>query len=83
MLAYANLARTPTVIACLAYPCSPQSWSSFRERGRIIHRAELTMGARSVHLWLTAVPMAADVEVIAGALTGELKKICGTRSGSA
>ena len=65
VLAYANLARTPTVIACLAYPCSLVSWNSLRERGRLIHRAELTVGARSVHLWLTAVPMATDVERIA------------------
>lgn len=75
VLAYANLARTPKVIACLAYPCSPTSWNSLRERGRLIHRAELTVGVRSVHLWLTAVPMAADVERIAGSLADELKPI--------
>jgi 5-methylcytosine-specific restriction endonuclease McrBC regulatory subunit McrC len=75
VLAYANLARTSTVIACLAYPCSALSWNSLRERGRLIHRAELTMGARAVHLWLTAVPMAADVGRIAGPLADELKKV--------
>src|SRR5260370_20527714 len=62
VLAYANLARTPKVIACLAYPCSPQSWTSLRERGRLIHRAELTVGSRSLHLWLTALPMATALE---------------------
>ena len=40
VLAYANLARTSTVIACLAYPCSALSWHSLRERGRLIHRAD-------------------------------------------
>ena len=65
VLAYANLARTPRVIACLTYPCSPSSWASLRDRGRLIHKAELTMGSRSVHLWLTAVPMAAKAEEIA------------------
>ena len=54
VLAYANLARTSTVIACLAYPCSSVSWDSLRERGRLIHKAELTVGSRSLHLWLTA-----------------------------
>jgi hypothetical protein len=39
-----NLTRTPRVIACLAYPCSHQSWISQRERGRLIHRAELNAG---------------------------------------
>lgn len=65
VLAYANLARTPSVIACLAYPCSPQSWSSLADRGRLIHRAELTVGERSLHLWLTAIPMTNAVERIA------------------
>jgi McrBC 5-methylcytosine restriction system component len=78
VLAYANLARTPTVIACLAYPCSPQSWSSLRARGRLIHRAELTVGARVVHLWLTAVPMATDLEPIASGLADELRKVTST-----
>jgi hypothetical protein len=75
VLAYANLARTPRVIACLAYPCSPNSWSSLRERGRLIHRAELTLGTRAVHLWLTAVPMATDVERISSGLADELRKV--------
>jgi 5-methylcytosine-specific restriction endonuclease McrBC regulatory subunit McrC len=70
-LAYANLARTPTVIA---YPCSPQTWDSLRERGRLIHRANVTMGARMIHLWLTAVPMATNIEPIANAFTDELRK---------
>lgn len=74
VLAYANLARTPRVIACLAYPCSLQSWISLRERGRLIHRAELTAGARAVHLWLTAVPMATNIEPIATAFTAEIRK---------
>ena len=75
VLAYANLARTPRVIVCLAYPCSPQNWHSLLERGRLTHRAELTAGTRSVHLWLTAVPMATHVERIAGGLTDELRNI--------
>ena len=74
VLAYANLAQTPKAIACLAYPCSPASWNSMRERGRLIHRAELTMATRSVQLWLTALPMAADVERIAAGLVDEVQK---------
>ncbi len=74
VLAYANLARTPRVIACLVYPCSPQSWNSLRERGRLVHRAELTAGPRSIHLWLTAVPMAASVECVAIAIADAFRK---------
>lgn len=75
VLAYANLARTPKVIACLAYPCSPFSWNSLRDRGRLTHRAELTAGGRTVHLYLTAVPMAADLERIASGLTDEIRNV--------
>ncbi|HTM12758.1 MAG TPA: hypothetical protein VL127_07590 [Bryobacteraceae bacterium] len=73
VLAYVNLARTSKVIACLVYPCSPQNWDSLRARGRLIHRAELVVGSRSLHLWLTALPMATAVEHIVGALSHELR----------
>ena len=75
VLAYANLARTPQVIACLTYPCSLQSWISLRERNRLIHRAVLTVGTRSIHLWLTAIPMATDVDGIASGFADELRKV--------
>jgi len=81
VLAYANLARTPKVIACLAYPCSPQSWNSLSERGRVIHRAELTVGSRSLHLWLTALPMATAVERIAVPLGDEIRRMSVIGSG--
>jgi len=74
VLAYANLARTPTVTACLAYPCSLQNWDSLRERGRLVHRASVTTGARMIHLWLTAVPMATNLDQIAAAFTDEFRK---------
>jgi 5-methylcytosine-specific restriction endonuclease McrBC regulatory subunit McrC len=75
VLAYANLAITRKVIACLAYPCAPKNWEALRERGRLIHRAELTMATRSIHLWLTAFPMATGAERIAIPLADELRKI--------
>jgi len=75
VLAYANLARTPTVIACLAYPCSPLTWDSLCERGRLIHKAELTVGSRALHLWLTALPMATALDRIVTPLTEEVRKV--------
>lgn len=75
VLAYANLARTSYVVVCLAYPCSPVSWASLRERGRLVHRAELTAGSRAVHIWLTAVPMATTMERIAVPLADDVRKI--------
>ena len=77
VLAYANLARTARVIACLAYPCSPHNWKSLRERGRLIHRAELTVGSRALHLWLTAIPMDTGVERIATPLADDVRRVLG------
>jgi 5-methylcytosine-specific restriction endonuclease McrBC regulatory subunit McrC len=74
VLAYANLARTSNVIVCLVYPCSAENWTSLRERGRLIYRAELAVGSRAVHIWLTAVPMATAVEQIAVPLADSVRK---------
>jgi hypothetical protein len=69
VLAYANLARTPDVIACLAYPCTPENWRSLVNRGRLIHRAEIPAGDRRISLWLTAVPMNGQTDAVSGPLT--------------
>jgi McrBC 5-methylcytosine restriction system component len=74
VLAYANLASTSKVIACLIYPCSAARWNSLRDRGQLIHRAELSGGTRLVNLWLTAVPMATPSEQIAVPLVEELRR---------
>ena len=73
VLAYANLARTTDVVACLAYPCSMKTWESLRERRRLIHRASLSIDSRSLGLWLTALPMNAAVDDVAEALCCQLR----------
>jgi 5-methylcytosine-specific restriction endonuclease McrBC regulatory subunit McrC len=73
VLAYANLARTSRVIVCLVYPCSPERWTSLQERGRFVHKADLAIGSRSLHLWLTAVPMAMALEPVASRVADELR----------
>jgi hypothetical protein len=75
VLAYANLARTPRVIVCLAYPCSPENWLSLNDRGRVLHKAEISVGQRSLHLWLTAMPMATVAERIAAPLSCQLRSV--------
>jgi 5-methylcytosine-specific restriction endonuclease McrBC regulatory subunit McrC len=73
VLAYANLATTPEVVVCLAYPCRQETWDSLAERGRLFHRATLTGAQRRVEVMLTAVPMQAKadpmVDWLAKALT--------------
>lgn len=74
-LAYANLARTPRVVTCLAYPCTEVLWKDLAGRNRLVHKAELATGDRSISLWLTALPM--------GSITQELISFfeCEFRSG--
>ena len=73
VLAYANLARKARVIVCLAYPCTPETWQRMCERKRVVHKADISAGTRSVALWLTAVPMATAVNKISRILIPELR----------
>ncbi len=75
VLAYANLVRTPRVIACLAYPCSTETWHSLQSRGRLIHQAEFSTGTRSVILWLTAVPMDDKTSSVVDTLNQRLAQV--------
>jgi len=72
VLAYANLADTPLVVCCLAYPCSRDRWESLRQRGRLLHQAELASRTRRILLWLTAVPMHAGVEEVSAPMAVSL-----------
>ena len=65
VLAYANLARTQRVIACLLFPCAADLWKDLRQTDRLIHKAEVQAGPRSLHLWLTAIPMGIPPDEIA------------------
>ena len=57
VLAYGNLAVTKSVIACLVFPCTAEIWKELQQKGRLIHKADLQVGPRSLRLWLTAIPM--------------------------
>jgi 5-methylcytosine-specific restriction endonuclease McrBC regulatory subunit McrC len=75
VLAYSNVARTENVIACLAYPCSPENWSYLQANGRLIHKAELAAGHRSLRVWLTALPMATSIDKIAPPIAEAVKAV--------
>lgn len=72
VLAYANLAESRTTISCLVYPCSGSTWNHLRDAGRLFHKAEIAIGSRIVHLWMTAVPMIAAVNQVAIPIMNEL-----------
>ena len=71
VLAYAGLFDSARVVACLVYPCRPETWESLRQRGRLVIRARVPAGDRQVELALAAVPMAFSAAAAATEL-GEL-----------
>lgn len=73
VLCYANLPETPSVVACLIYPCSGPTWESLRQRGRLFHKAEIHVRSRRLVLWLTAVPMSAAVDQVSSPLVDEIR----------
>ena len=75
VLAYANLAQSRTIVSCLIYPCTPATWSHLRDSGKLFHKAEITVGERALHLWMTAAPMKAAVDEVATPLIRELMTI--------
>ena len=75
ILAYANLSSTHQTIACLTYPCSPDEWKHLQESNRLLQRAEISINSRSLHLWLTAIPMTAQIEAIAAPLASNVRAL--------
>jgi hypothetical protein len=75
VVAYAALASTPRVVACLVYPCSPHTWRSLRERKRSIHKAVINIASRALNLWLAAIPMATPSHEVATFFAHEVREL--------
>lgn len=75
VLAYANLAQSRTIVSCLIYPCTPATWNYLNGAGKLFHKAEITIGDRALHLWMTAAPMKAAVDEVAAPVIRELMPI--------
>ena len=75
VLAYANLAESRTIVSCLVYPCTPATWTYLKESGRLFHKAEITVGQRALHLWMTAAPMKAAIDEVVAPIIGELMPV--------
>jgi hypothetical protein len=76
ILAYSNVAKTPKVLVCLAYPCNEERWLSLRARKLLIHRASLPVPDRRLALALIAFPLSTRVvsEVVA-VMTEEVTRV--------
>lgn len=72
VLAYANLAESRTIISCLVYPCTSGTWNRLKAAGKLFHKAEMSIGQRTLYLWLTASPMTATVEQVANPFVQEV-----------
>lgn len=57
VLAYSTLSGTKATTACLAYPCSLDTWDALKERGQLSYRGSIYAGARRIELVLAALPM--------------------------
>ena len=75
VLAYGNLTSATKVVVCLVYPCRKETWKSLVERGRDIHAATITAGARRIHLWLTAMPMGGDPTELSSRIAHQLRDL--------
>jgi len=72
VLAYANLAESRTIISCLVYPCTVATWNYLKDSDRLFHKAEITVGERNLHLWMTAAPMKAAVDEVVAPIVKQL-----------
>jgi len=57
VLAYSTLSATKATTACLAYPCSLDTWDALKGRGQLSFRGSIYAGTRRIELVLAAVPM--------------------------
>ena len=57
VLAYSTLSHKTSTTACLAYPCTSETWNSLKDRGLLSHKGFIYSGSRKIELVLVAVPM--------------------------
>jgi hypothetical protein len=62
VLAYSSLFSTPSVTACIAYPCHRRTWESLKKKSLCYHKASVHSGTRNVSIVLAALPMIANAD---------------------
>jgi hypothetical protein len=72
VLAYSTLFDAPRVVACLVYPCLPETYASLRDRGQLVARAVVPAGGRTVELVLATAPMGTGADETVAALAHAL-----------
>jgi hypothetical protein len=72
VLAYSTLFDAPRVIACLVYPCLPETYTSLHDRGQLVSRAMVPAGGRQIELLLATAPIGTDANETIAALAHAL-----------
>ena len=72
VLAYSTLSDSKATTACLAYPCTLDTWASLKERGMLSHKASIYAGRRSIDLVMIALPMGENIEEMVAQLGSAL-----------
>jgi hypothetical protein len=57
VLAYSTLSESKEIVACLAYPCTAETWATLKERRTTSHRAAVYAGNRKIDIVMVAIPM--------------------------
>jgi len=73
VVAYSSLYDSPRVIACLVYPCAPDTFNSLVERKQIVTRTFVNSGTRVVEIVIVSVPMAAQADIVIDSLAKVFK----------
>ena len=72
ILAYSTLSNHKSTTACLAYPCTPETWNSLKERNMLSHKGTIFAGQRQIDLVLVAIPISDKVDQLVGYLGNAL-----------
>ena len=72
VLAYSTLSDSKATTACLAYPCTLDTWASLKERGMLSHKASIYAGRRNIDLVMIALPMGENIEEMVAQLGSAL-----------
>jgi hypothetical protein len=62
VLAYSTLSDRKATTACLAYPCTPNTWTSLKARRMLSHKGAIYAGRRKIDLVLVAIPIGSRLE---------------------
>lgn len=73
VLAYSNLSSTTKTIACLVYPCQPDTYFQMLAHQRHAFHATIPAAGRQIEVIMTAVPMNDNLDEVTGHLAHTIK----------